>query len=178
METTHTPTAPAAIPEIWSIRDIAGFYAAFARRIASSKTPPSHDPSAATSSAGPPAMLSRTPLAPTTESRACSSTTRPMRKSSAFRGPRRCATREHAHDRTPKVDSRLQRRTHLVLPEQDSRQGQSPEADSRWQDLRRSDEASRGDCRRGRDWCVTQNRPRGNLGDSLCPMGTPPRQRH
>ena len=26
METTHTPTAPAAIPEIWSIRDIAGFY--------------------------------------------------------------------------------------------------------------------------------------------------------
>jgi hypothetical protein len=26
METTHTPTAPTAIPEIWSIRDIAGFY--------------------------------------------------------------------------------------------------------------------------------------------------------
>jgi hypothetical protein len=26
MTTTHTPTAPAAIPEIWSIRDIASFY--------------------------------------------------------------------------------------------------------------------------------------------------------
>lgn len=26
METTHTPTAPVAIPEIWSIRDIADFY--------------------------------------------------------------------------------------------------------------------------------------------------------